>query len=148
MFVYPAIDDKEQWEDEADNNGFNSLSKYVYALVQEARAYRQHEMGGPRQAEQRIEKLETEVERLEQQLERERQGSGQVELDDIDFLQRFLTTNYKQLDQLLREIVESGVLNDVIRKRVEDELYFLAAQNEVQYKRGWGWKLADNENGR
>jgi hypothetical protein len=47
------------------------------------------------------------------------------------------------LDDLLREIVESGVLDDLIRKRVEDKLYFLASQNRVEYKKGWGWKISN-----
>lgn len=59
--------------------------------------------------------------------ETERKSSGRTEIDDVDFLTKFLTDQYKGLAELLQEIVESGVLNDLVRKRVEDKLYFLAS---------------------
>lgn len=143
VHVYAPEDEAEEWKEDADEQHFSSRSKYLYALIQEARAYRQHDIGGPQQADNRISELETEVERLEEKLEQERQSRGQLKITDAEFLKRFLTDQYKPLAELLQEIVESGALNDLIRKQVEDELYFLAAQNEVQYERGWGWKLAD-----
>ena len=143
VHIYVGEKHAEQWKQEADKNNFSSRSKYLYQLIQEARAFRQRDAPGPRQADNRIQELEDKVDRLEEQLEQEQQGSGQLEIDDVDFLTRFLSTEYKPLIQLLQEIVESGALNDLLRKRVEDQLYFLASQDKVQYERGWGWKLAD-----
>lgn len=145
VFTYPPTEVKNEWEQAADEQGFSSLSKYVYHRVEEARAYRANDVRGPQQAEQRIQELQTEVERLREQFEKEQQKSGgRPAIDDIDFLEKFLTGNYQPLEEILQQIVESGVLNELIRKRVEDQLYFLAGQDRVTYERGWGWKLTDN----
>jgi len=136
--------DRETWDQEATDQGYRNRSRYLYHLIQEARAYRDNEIRGPAHAEQRIQELQSEVEQLRSQLEQERKKSGgRPAIDDIDFLERFLADNYKSLEQILQEIVESGVLNDLIRKRVEDQLYFMASRDEVAFERGWGWKLAD-----
>lgn len=135
---------RDTWDEEADEQGYKNRSRYLYHLIEEARAYRQNEIRGPEHAEQRIQELQSEVERLQTQLEQERKKQGgRPAIDDIDFLETFLDTTYKPLEQILKEIVESGVLNDLIRKRVEDQLYYLASHDEVQFERGWGWKLTD-----
>lgn len=88
--------------------------------------------------------LEAQVEQLEERLERERQNdTTRRRIDDIDFLEQFLTTDYKRLPELLQEIVETGELDELIRKPIEDELYYLAAQNRVEYERGHGWRLTE-----
>lgn len=88
--------------------------------------------------------LEAQVEQLEERLERERQNdTTRRRIDDIDFLEQFLTTDYKRLPELLQEIVETGGLDELIRKPIEDELYYLAAQNRVEYERGHGWRLTE-----
>ena len=137
--------DRNTWDEEAAEQGFQSRSRYLYNLIEEARANRQNELRGPHNAEQRIQELQTEVERLKDELQQERQKQGgRTQIDDIDFLEKFLDTNYKSLEQLLQEIIESGVLNDLIRKRVEDQLYYLASRDRVEFKRGWGWKLTES----
>lgn len=139
---------RKQWDEEASEEGFRNRSKYLQTLIAEARAYRQNEIHGPHQSEQRIQQLESEIDRLQNELEHERKkAGGRPTVDDVDFLERFLAENYQPLPEILKDIVESGVLNSLIRKRVEDRLYFLAEQNRVEYERGWGWKLADEAGG-
>lgn len=136
--------DRETWDEEAAEQGYKNRSKYLYHLIEEARAVRDDKLKRPGDAEQRIQELQSEVDRLQDQLEQERQKSGgRPAIDDIDFLERFLTDNYKSLEQILQDIVESGALNDLIRQRIEDQLYFMASRDEVEFQRGWGWKLAD-----
>ena len=140
--LYCSEDDKEEWDEEVEEKQYKSRSKYLYELIQEARAYRDQGFLAHHESEERIEELKQEIESLENRLEdRERQSSGQTEVDDVDFLEKFLDDTYKPLDQILREIVESGALDDLIRKRVEDQLYFLAQQDRVEFERGNGWKL-------
>lgn len=48
--------------------------------------------------------------------------------------------------RLIREIVESGILDEVVAGRIEDQLHQLAAQGEVAYNRsGDGWHLTGTE---
>jgi plasmid stabilization system protein ParE len=143
--LYPSKQQVQKWGEEAEDNNFRNRNQYLISLIEEARAYRENELRGPRQAEQRIQDLQSEVDRLQTQLEQERKkGGGRPAVDDINFLERFLDTNYKSLEQILQEIVESGALNDLLRKRVEDQLYFMASREEVEFERGWGWKLTDH----
>lgn len=136
---------REQWDQEVEEEGFRNRSRYLFNLIQEARAYRRNDVRGTRASEQRIQQLQSEVERLEEELEHERRKtSGRPSVDDVDFLERFLTENYQPLSEILQAIVESGALNDLIRKRVEDKLYFLAQQDRVEFQRGWGWRLVED----
>jgi hypothetical protein len=140
--IYCPESEKEEWDEEVEELGYRSRSTYLYELIQEARAYRDQGFLAHHESEEKIEELQREVARLERRLEEEEQGSsGETQIDDIDFLETFLEPTYKPLDQILKEIVESGALDDLIRKRVEDELYFLAQQDRVEFKRGHGWKL-------
>jgi len=143
--LYCSKTDKEEWTSEADEKGYKSRSKYLYELIQEARAYREQGFLAHHESEEKIEELEQEIEQLEDRLENQsKQSSGRTMVDDVDFLEKFLEDTYKPLDQVLREIVESGALDDLIRSRVEDQLYFLAEQDRVEYERGHGWKLTQS----
>ncbi|WP_207587202.1 hypothetical protein [Halomontanus rarus] len=136
----------EQWSTEADEHGYSSRNKYLYDLIQEAQAYRDHDIPGPRHANRRIQELEEEIDRLKDRLQREQQKhGGRPAIDDIDFLEEFLTDQFQPLHEILQAIVESGALNDLIRKRVEDQLYYLAAENRVEYNRVHGWKRVDGD---
>lgn len=138
----------DTWDTEADAAGFSNRSDYLRTLIGEARAYRQHELANPHTAEQAVTELEDEVARLEDRLEQERQaGAASQTIDDPAFVKRFLSDSYTAFPDLLQQIMESGAIDDVIRKPVEDQLYFLAAQDEVVYERGWGWKLATPDHG-
>ncbi|SDQ40886.1 hypothetical protein [Natronobacterium texcoconense] len=144
--IYCSDDAKQQWEEEVESQGYKSLSTYLFELIQEARAYREEGFLSHHQSEEQIEELEQRIETLEKQLDRkEKRDSGNVQIDDPEFLYRFLDYRYKTLDKIMREIVESGALDDMIRKPVEDQLYFLASQEEVEYNRGHGWKLKDGD---
>jgi hypothetical protein len=140
--VYCPEDAKQEWENEVQEHGYKSLSTYLLELIQEARAYRADGFLAHQESEQQIEKLEETVEKLEQQLEKkEQRDSGHIQIDDPEFLYRFIDTQHRTLEEILKSIVESGALNDLIRKPVEDQLYFLASQDRVEYKQGHGWKL-------
>jgi len=142
--LYCSEDDKEEWSQEVEEKGYKSRSKYLYELIQEARAYREQGFLAHHESEEKIEELKQKIEHLEKRLEnQEQQSSGRTTVDDVDFLEKFLGDTYKPLDQILREIVESGALDDLIRKRVEDQLYFLAQQDRVEFERGHGWKLSN-----
>lgn len=144
--VYCPKDAKEQWKQETQDHGYKSMSAYLFELIQEARAYRADGFLAHHESEQQIEELKQEVERLEQQLEKkEQRDSGHVQIDDPEFLYRFIDTQHKTLDEILKAIVESGALNELIRKPVEDQLYFLAAQDRLEYKHGHGWKLTGGD---
>lgn len=139
----------DTWDQEADETGFDNRSDYLRTLLAEARAFRSDDTLRPRQAEKKIESLQAEVRRLEGQLENEqRAGAGAVSFDDPRFVERFLTENYQPLEEILQSILESGAAEQLIRKPVEDQLYFLAAENDVEFKRGWGWKRTRNGGGR
>lgn len=135
-------DDLDKWDEEAEQQGYSSRSKYLYELILEARSIREDGFLGPQRNQEKVDQLQARIDTLEDQLENaQRKSGGRVEIDDIDFLEKFLADEFKPLDQLLREIVESGVLDDLLRKRVEDQLYFLASQGRVEFKQGFGWKL-------
>ncbi|WP_231751216.1 hypothetical protein [Halogeometricum sp. CBA1124] len=94
--LYCSEDDKEEWDEEVEEKQYKSRSKYLYELIQEARAYRDQGFLAHHESEERIEELKQEIESLENRLEnRERQSSGQTEVDDVDFLEKFLDDTYK-----------------------------------------------------
>lgn len=143
--LYCSEDDKEEWSQEVEEKRYKSRSKYLYELIQEARAYREQGFLAHHESEEKIKELQQKIEHLENRLEnQERRSSGRTTVDDVDFLEKFLEDTYKPLDRILREIVESGALDDLIRKRVEDQLYFLAQQDQVEFERGHGWKLSSS----
>jgi len=143
--IYPSEDVAHDWEEEAEEAD-QSLSRYLQNLIHEARAYREHGLVGQGSggSQKRIQELEEEVERLEQRLEeKESESSEAISFDPSTLKEEVLTENYQSLEEVLRTIIESGVLDDALRQPVENQLYFLAAQDEVEYERGWGWKLAE-----
>lgn len=96
--------------------------------------------------QEKIEQLQARIEHLEQQLdETQKRNSATTTVSDPAFLDQFLTHDYKPLEQLLKEIVESVALDDLLRKPVENQLYFLASQDKVEYERGHGWKRTDEQ---
>lgn len=136
-------DDLDQWDEEADKAGL-SRSRYLYKLIQEARAYRENGLLRAEGDQAKIQELQEEVEELEHRLEeKESESSAAISFDPAT-LKEILSDNYQELDEILRRIVESGVMDEALRQPVENQLYFLAAQDEVQYERGWGWKLTEN----
>lgn len=138
-------EDLDEWDEKADQANL-SRSRYLYKLIQEARAYREHGLLRAEGDQGRIQELQEEVEELEHRLEEKESESSTAISFDPDTLREFLTGNYQELDEILRSIVESGVMDEALRQPVENQLYFLAARDEVEYERGWGWKLSDSDN--
>jgi len=137
--------DLDTWDDEADHHGFPSRSKYLYTLIQEARAYRRHDIGGPHRAQQRINELEQRIATLQEQNHDDtQQASSQQLFNDPEQVKQYLTDQYQPLPAILQQILESGIVTDLVRQPVENHLYYLAAHNDVVYERGHGWKLAAN----
>jgi len=137
-------DDLEQWDKEADRNN-KSRSRYLYKLIQEARSYRDHGLIGTGETSQkRVQELEEKVQRLEKRLEqKESESTDAITFDPETLKDEVLTGEFQSLEEVLRKVVESGVLDDALRTPVENQLYFLAANDEVEYERGWGWKLSN-----
>lgn len=141
--VYTAQKLKDQWQEEAEEEGL-SISSYVEKLVQEARVYRSEGVLRDESEQQLVAELQQEIERLNQRLEEQESGSSEsIDFDPETLKHDVLTDNYQSLEDILREIVESGTLDELLRQPVENQLYFLAAQDEVEYERGWGWKVSE-----
>ena len=137
-------DELEKWDEEASG----SRSKYLYTLIQEARAYRKHGFGGGDGSQARVQELEDEVERLQRLLEeRDSDSTDSIRFEASTLKQDVLTDQYQSLEEILRRIIESGMLDEALRQPVENQLYFLAAQDEVVFERGFGWKLVDGDGG-
>jgi len=91
--------DKQEWDQETEEKGYRSTSKYLYELVQEARAYRQQGYLAHHRSEEKIAELKARIKDLETQLEREQnRESNTTELADIGFLEKILrqTTRHFQ----------------------------------------------------
>lgn len=141
--IYPENEVADQWEEEAEDQDI-SLSRYLQNLIHEARSYREHGLITTGETSQkRVQELEEEVARLEKRLEQKKsESTDAVSFDPETLKQEILTGQYQSLEDILRRIVESGVLDDALRQPVENQLYFLAANDEVEYERGFGWKLS------
>lgn len=141
-------DQKTELKEEAEKNGYSSTSKYLFELIQEARLYRNEGLLSFEGNQKRKQELEEQVEHLEHRLREKRsESSTAISFDPRDLKAKFLTENYQTLDEILRDIVESGEMDDALRQPVENQLYFLAARDEVVYERGWGWKLSEGSGG-
>lgn len=139
-------EERDLWKQEAARNGYSSRSKYLYDLIQEARSIRQMGFLGAHKAPDRIEELEAQVRELERQLAAEReQTPGRLDIDDPEIIRQALSDQHRSLPEILKTVVESGALDETIRKPVEDQLYFLASQGRVEYEPGFGWKLSEPE---
>jgi hypothetical protein len=145
--LYPEEEVAEQWEEDIEDRDI-SLSQYLQNLINEARSYRQYGLVSTDGSQKRVQELQEEIAQLQRQLEeKESESTEAVSFDPETLKQEVLTDQYQSLEEILKEIVESGFLNDVLLGPVENKLYFLAAQDEVEYERGWGWKLAEDEEG-
>jgi hypothetical protein len=83
--LYCSEDDKEEWYQEVEEQGYRSRSAYLYELIQEARAYREQGFLAHHESEEKIEELKQKIEHLENRLEnQEQQSSGRTTVDDVD----------------------------------------------------------------
>ena len=145
VVLYPARSHADEWMEEAKEQGYGSRSKYLYELIQEARAFRQEGFLAHNRNESEVEELEAEVARLKEELAEERQqGTGEVPIPDDAFVTAFLTDRYKRTGQILKDVTSSGALTGVIKDSVEDQLYDLAERGVVEFKQGHGWRLTGN----
>lgn len=141
--IYCSEADRDEWDKEAENQGYKSRSTYLYELIQEARAYRQQGFLAHHQSEERIQELENQVEHLENQLKQARQNNNQtdgIHIDQTQLVLDHLNTQYQSLEELLEEIIQSPEIREQLRGQVENLLYNLAEQDRAEYKRGHGWK--------
>jgi hypothetical protein len=141
---YVPEDVKETWKDEAEEQGFSSLSKYVAAKVEQARAHEQI----PRNSEssEQDQQLQNRITELEEELEeaRAKQGGGEATVSVLDdgVVKQALSYQCKTLEEVLRDLIEDSAADQLIRQPVETRLYELAADQEVEFQRGAGWRLA------
>ena len=144
--IYAPMSHKETWQEEADEKDYKSTSKYLHELIQEARAIRDEGFLAPQGSDQEVQQLKTKIEELEDRLaQARRQNRDSVTIDDAAFLKQFLTEEYQTFDGVLQKVVESDTLDELLREPIEDELYFLAAREEIEFKHGHGWRLAGGE---
>lgn len=150
VYIYCTPEEKQAWERSAKQDGRTSLSSYLSDLIKEAQALRDEDYRGRTQLEQRVQELEEEVARLEAALEAvqddttvEESLQHQLDMDDPRFLRQVLTEEYQSFPEIVQQIIESNVLDTLVRKPVERGLYELAAEDTVEYRRGCGWKLAE-----
>jgi len=141
--TYAVEEVKEDWKTEAADEGL-SLSRYLHNLIQEARAMRfqgRLKLGDRR----RVEELEQEIDELETKLENRNQNRSNPDVGSSliqpESLEERLGDEYKPLDQLLKELVGDEEFQNRLRTELKTELYRLANNGHVEYRRGSGWKL-------
>ena len=144
--LYPSRKHAEQWMEEADEQGYGSRSKYLYELIQEARAARQEGFLAYSQNESKVEELQLKVEQLQDELENAHNSEpGEIDIAHEEFVSAFLTDRYQPLEDVFRQVNDSGVLTGIIKDAVEEQLFDLAEEGKVEYKQGYGWRLAHED---
>ena len=144
--IYVPMSHKETWQQEADEKNYKSTSKYLHELIQEARAIRDEGFLTPQGSDQEVQRLKKKIEELEDRLAQAKQQNREsVTMDDAAFLKQVLTEEYQTFDEVLQKVAGSDTADELLREPIEDELYFLAAREEVQFKHGHGWRLAGGE---
>jgi len=145
--LYCTASDKERWTAEAENSGYSSRSEYLFELIQESRRYRAQGFLSREQKQEEIQRLSSKIERLEAELENEFQQDQTLvqSLENPELVRQVLSTRY----QSLQEIVRSLLVHDVVavdgRDPVERALFQLAQREEVEYRRGHGWRLTEDQ---
>ncbi|KAB1193355.1 hypothetical protein GJR96_07830 [Haloferax sp. MBLA0076] len=142
--IFPAKQHKEEWWEEAEHEG-SSLSRYLYDLIQEARMYR--DSGAPfiQTQDQTVKQLQNKIDDLQSQLEEARQGGGggRTHLSIDDLVTRILNEQYQSLDELIERISASDEVANHLQGQIENRLYSLAEKGRVEYQRGHGWRLKE-----
>jgi len=57
----------------------------------------------------------------------------------------FLTESYQPVEKVLHQVTDSGVLTGIVKDAVEEQLFDLTEENKVEYKQGYGWRLAHDD---
>jgi hypothetical protein len=148
---YVPQDVKDSWKEEADRHGF-SLSKYVAAKVEQSRAHDHTGRNDTETDSETVEELRQRIDELETQLEQARSqqpdAGGAVSILEDGQVKQVLSYRTKTLEELLRELIENTAVDQLIRKPVETRLYELAADGQVEFQRGNGWRLVDGGDSR
>ena len=70
---------------------------------------------------------------------------GEVDIAHEEFVTAFLTESYQEFESILKEVTGSGVLTGIVKDAVEEQLFDLAEDDKVEYKQGYGWRLAHDD---
>lgn len=144
--VYLSGDRKQTWSEEAEKQGFPSTSKYVLKKVEQARAEERKQRHSYDSEE--VERLQKQIDELQQELREERKKeAASTQVGDPDLVKKFLSPQCKTLEEIIRDIIESNVVDQLIRKPVEKQLYKMAQSDEVEFQRGHGWRLKEGNGG-
>lgn len=141
VVLYPAQSHADEWMEEADEQGYGSRSKYLYELIQEARAARQEGFLAYSQNETKVEELQLQIGQLQNELKQKQQDPGEIAIEHEEFVTAFLTDRYQPAEKVLKQVIDSGVLTGIVKDSIEDQLFDLAEENKVEYKQGYGWRL-------
>jgi Glu-tRNA(Gln) amidotransferase subunit E-like FAD-binding protein len=143
--LYPHEEHKKEWQQEAEEVG-QSLSRYLYDLIQEARAYREGDLPVITSKDERVEELQNRIQELEEELDEARQQQqGGSKLTVSDLVEKELSGQYKTIDEILDDVKASDKVTQHLRRRIEDQLYSLTEEGEAEFQRGHGWRLAEGE---
>lgn len=140
--IYTDEDLKQRLAETAEEQGY-SLSRFSAELLLEALILRDNNQLSSGIAVKDDSDLQNRVDELEQRLqEKESESANAVSFDPGFVKDELLTTEFQTLENLLKELVENGYLDELLRQPLENQLYYLAAQNEVEFETGWGWKVS------
>lgn len=143
--IYPSRKHAEQWMEETEEQGYGSRSKYLYELIQEARAARQEGFLAYSQNESKVEELQLQVEQLDELENARNSEPGEIDIEHEEFVTAFLTDRYQEFESILKEVTGSGVLTGIVKDAVEEQLFDLTEENKVEYKQRYGWRLAHDD---
>lgn len=138
---------KETWKEEAEEQGM-SLSEYVAAKVEQARA--QEQIDDTSSSGEDVQQLQERIAELENRLEEARAKQAPAKSATVPILEdgtvkQNLSYQCKTLEEILRDLIEGQAVDQLIREPVETRLYELAAEQEVEFQRGAGWRLTGGD---
>ena len=145
--IYCTSSDKERWTTEADDAGYSSRSEYLFELVQESRRYREKGFLSREQKQEEIRRLNSEIERLEAELENEANHGSELihSLENPEMVKRILSSQYQPLAVIVDALLTYDAVAVDARDPVERALFQLAQRDEVEYRRGYGWRLTEED---
>lgn len=141
--VYCHEDHKQAWQEEAEHNG-QSLSRYLYDLIEEARGYREGGLPLLESKDERVDELESRIQELQDELEQARaqQGTGtRLTIDDL--VEEELTHQCRTIDEILEDIKANDEVSEHLRRQIEERLYSLTEEGVAEFQRGHGWRLTE-----
>jgi len=141
--LYPHEDHKEEWQQEAEESG-QSLSRYLYDLIQEARAYREGDLPVITSKDERVQELQNKIGELQEELDQaQQQQQTGSRLSISDLVEQELSEQYKSIDEILDDVKASDEVTQHLRRQIEEQLYSLNENGEAEFQRGHGWRIAE-----